>query len=264
VTDPEGFRELEVLDPVARPFLNDLARRRAYPFAKGRPLDSNIVTLLTWAEHLSAIPTTGNRFLAARAAGRKVLNSVERARPRTVVLKPFKAVRLFCIASYLLACVAAVGVLITSQHLVARFDWWIMALLIVAPTLAALGAWVVLVEGPNDRSRVELSNDAANPVYSKIPGKTFPGMPIWIFSQLPFSVALLPALYLGVVKYLMISFSAVIVCCYLPATPAFERGRKYYVWRPNKYVDMYDDPASCLWVIPDSSSTLDTSMVPAR
>lgn len=30
----------------------------------------------------------------------------------------------------------------------------------------------------------------------------------------------------------------------------FERGRRYYLYKPNEYVDMYEDPLSRHWLVP--------------
>src|SRR4029079_3382965 len=50
--DADGLEELQKQEPYNRDFLSAEIRRRAYPFHSGLPEDSNLVTLLAWAEYL--------------------------------------------------------------------------------------------------------------------------------------------------------------------------------------------------------------------
>ena len=66
----DGFAALMLQEPYTRPFLDRSVRDRAYPFDNALPKMCNLVTLLTWAEYLDALPVEPNRFFAAKAAGR--------------------------------------------------------------------------------------------------------------------------------------------------------------------------------------------------
>ena len=80
----DGFDALKRQEPYTRPFLDESIRDRAYPFKNGLPKTCNLVTLLTWAEYLDALPSGaqsllcgqgGRDWVAGARGGRRASNS---------------------------------------------------------------------------------------------------------------------------------------------------------------------------------------------
>jgi hypothetical protein len=268
----DGLAELESQPPQRPQALADPdVVRRAYPFLAGLDAESNLVTLLAWAQWQGVTLADANRFLAARDAG--LLDTVERDRQswRTISISPHKPGRWLFAAAFAIAVIACVVLGFQDWHqLLWPRGWWSLALLPGPPVLGVLVAGL-LAEAEQLRLSCRYdptSDDASNPVpafldyelnihfgmmhdgtfYWDIDTLTFAGMTIPV--TLPYALALTPLIGWSIIGYLGIATVAIWLLFWLPACRIFEPQRQLYLGRPNPYVDMYEDPRSKHWVSP--------------
>lgn len=64
-----------------------------------------------------------------------------------------------------------------------------------------------------------------------------------------FTVSTAPLLTTSVAAYTGVALAAN-AFFWLTDLAIFERGRRYYLYRPSEYVDMYEDPRSRHWLVP--------------
>jgi len=246
--DPEGLEVLARQDPYDREFLTSEVRMRAYPFMRGLPHTHNLVTLLAWVEYLRLTPS-GNRYLEARAAGR--LNRVEADRRRTLSFSPFWPARVASGLSAVAAFVIAAATIATGpRHLLQPFGWWTLVLIIgvaVMPFVITSGISVAAdFYAPADES------DSGNPFSALAASEN--NFISWIFGvafavifPLSFAIAPLALATTSLPSYLAIALGAPVIY-WLARFDIAARGSRYYLYRPNNYVDVYDDPRSLLWL----------------
>jgi NACHT domain len=254
--DLECFIELQSQDPISQPFLTQELRHRAYPFTRGQPLASNLVTLLAWIEFLGMMPTQSNRFFDAKRAGQ--LSTVERDRSRTIVFRPFWPVRIISGISFLVGLVGSAFILVAGANLLLRpYGWWTLLIILVC-SLPALLLFVIdyywddwagddFAYGPFPLLELLLNFVDINYEYLIVGGFLF-------VHSLLLSVSLVPLLAVSVPVYVTLSVFVVVVVCLAPWMRWVDRGCKYYLWRPNPYVDVYDEPKSQLWLTRSESS----------
>ena len=256
VVDPACRAELERQSSYAPPFITQELRERAYPFRRGRPLSSNLVTLLAWAEYRHRVPSIDTRFFAAKRAGPEIFAQIESAKRRTVSVALCRPAQVLCVLSLVVATLVTTGLLVFAPRTFLHpWGWWSLALLLIAP--ATLLAWAL---ADDQWELYQNDNGAGNPVVSwgfADPTAFWPG----------FVALLLPALYGAALAPILASISAALVSLPLylvavagmttifyyplPALDSFIKGRRTYLYRPNPYVDMYEDPGSKHWVSPD-------------
>ena len=276
---PAGFAELARQPPRTPGFFTGDARRRAYPFRKGLPPGHNLVTLLVWADHLGVISAQPNRYLQAKAAG--CLDRVETARPQAVSFEPFWAVRIFSAGFCAAAVIAAAVVAVTDgSALVHRFGWYRLVVTVIFGAgllIAVFGGFIILagITAPSgsrleeflgaditDMSGsdvVDWGNEEDNEEEAFAP-LALDGTSEWraaaaflLMLAIPVAVAV-AALPLALaahtdVRYFIANGVAGLVY-WFPILDGFCRGRRYYLYRPTPYVDLYDDPRSRHWVTP--------------
>jgi hypothetical protein len=257
--DLDGFDELEKQEPYTRAFLTESIRRNAYPFTNGLPAASNVVTLLAWAYFLGVVPAQPNRFFEAKAAGR--LDRVETDERRTLSFSLFWPGRILSGGGTLLSVVAAVTVVSTDWHVLLRpFGWWspLISLAVAAvPFVITLGlsAWaggrpegswpkVYLTTGADSEDALAHIFFAASPVSGMVAWCVFVGGPV------AYAMAIAPVVAFSLPAYLAMAILGPIILFYLPVLDLCGPNARFYLYRPNRYIDMYDDPRSRNWLRP--------------
>jgi len=238
--DADCFREIQRQPPLVRDVIDDAARGNAYPFRKGVDPNSPFVTLLALADHLQVAPLKLNRFFEAKAAGKLVRLELEKA--RTIAFEPFWTARIASFVSPTAAAIVAVLVLLDDWRVIYRpYGWWSI-LIYLAPQVAALGLALALVP-INDKERQ--SAHAADLLHSDL-GVILLG---FVLPPAAFAVALAPLVSMSLPLYLVAALIAPLFY-WLPVADWFGRGRSYFLFRPNPYVDAYNDPSSRHWLRP--------------
>lgn len=257
-TSLDGFAELASQDPYTRDFLISDLRGRAYPFTNGLPIDHNLVTLLAWAEYLGVTPQPPNRYFEAKAAG--ALPRVEGARRRTIVVTPHRPVLLFNAAFSIAAVVVACLVVATDPgQLLRPFGGWTL-LILLGVMLTSYGLWAITsvagnLLGGNWKAFTEVSesSDASShiPAYLLGYGRDVVaviGLILLFLAPIAVAVAPLPLMPRSLTAYFVIAISCGVLY-WMPLMQGFSRGRRYYLYRPSPYIDMYDDPCCRHWIV---------------
>jgi hypothetical protein len=259
VTDEDAFARLAGQDRRDRGFLTE-ARKSAYPFRNALDPGHNMVTLLAWAEYLQLLPAHLNEFFAAKAAGK--LGTVEDDKRRTISVSLCWPARI-CSALLLIgSIIATIVVLDTHPGLALHpFGGWTVAL-IVGVGLAPYALFFVLSE--------EVFPDAGDEAwygYSRVGSgfalftlmgsdpriKNFFDSGFGTFATLgitwsAFAIAPIALATSSLVAYLALSLGAQVLY-WATGLNLFNSSRHYYLYRPNEYVDMYEDPKSRHWII---------------
>jgi hypothetical protein len=247
--DQNGMSELARQDQYSRDFLTGPIRKRAYPFDNGLPHSHNLVTVLTWAEHLRMTPPPLNRFLEAKATGQ--LGRIEADRRRTISFSPFRPARILSACGPIAALVAAIGVIATGPHrLLHPFGWWTIALIVgvaVGPPVLAL-----VVEDRSNPSARAPDSEVGNTLYSR--GIVRNDTLGWVYmlgfifiAPLSFAIAPIALAATSLTGYLAIALASQAIF-WLTLFDVSSRGRRYYLYRPNEFVDVYDDARSRHWL----------------
>lgn len=250
VMEPNSLAELARQDRYDRDFLSADVRRRAYPFDAGLHRDHNLVTLLAWAEYLGVSLPAPNRYYEAKAAGR--LDRIETDRRRTVSLSFFRPARILSGAMLSAAFLAAIAVLVIepAKVLLHPFGSWNLLLFFgvgegavwIQIILFAIFAefWKDLEPIPKDRDK-----DSGNCLLcqSEI---------IWVFGMFviapfAFAIAPVPLIAASPTNYILVSIGFAVLF-WTTGIKMCLRGERYYFYRPNEYVDVYDDPRSQHWL----------------
>jgi hypothetical protein len=263
VTDRDSLEELARQDRYDRDFLTTEARWQAYPFQEGLDQRHNLVTLLTWADRLDVAPTEPNRFFQAKAAHR--LGRIEADWRHTVSFSLCWPARILSGLVLALAFPAAIIALVTRPGLLRHpFGWWTLLLLFgvaVFPTLiyAVLDGtiqdlpensrarrYLVVANIHEDKDGIPIGRGnclALLPVtFDKLLGDS-PTALIWIIA--PICTIFLVTMSLPV--YLVVTIVGWTLFN-LTNIHAFDPDMRYFLYRPNEYVDVYDDPRSRHWL----------------
>jgi hypothetical protein len=258
--DPECFVELQLQDPISRSFLTTELRHHAYPFAKGWPSTSNLVTLLAWADFLSVAPARTNRFLQAKQEGR--LATVERDRSRTIEFRPFWPIRVISVIFILAAVAGSSVVLVTDVQLLLRpYGWWTLLIILGCSLIPSITMSVA-----TDFIDIDIESDAAcamGPIMEYFNDYFIfvSDWPYYLIAWLPvlaYSVALVPLLSTDILVYAILSI-IVVLLHFGSMADRVSRDKNYHLWQPNPYIDMYHEPTSQLWLAPPPSDTLGPS-----
>jgi hypothetical protein len=261
VMDPNSFTELERQDPQDRDFLTQI-RSRAYPFRNALRPDHNLVTLLAWTDYLGVAFAGSNRFLQARTADR--LTHVESDRWRTVSFSlswPGKIISGLGLG-------AAFGVALTElvtnrDQFLHPFGWWTILMIAgtgIIPFVLFEVFFFLWVESFPETSRVRYYLDspggAAKSGFFPDIFEHYRILPEWgvmliTVTAAPFAFALspVPLIALSLESYIIVSVVAQ-AAFWMTNTRVFNGDRRYYLYRPNIYVDMYEDPRSRHWLVP--------------
>jgi hypothetical protein len=266
VTDKDSFAQLAAQDRRDRSFLAD-SRKTAYPFRNGLDQDHNMVTLLAWAEHLRLAPAHLNRFFAAKAA--RKLRTVEDDKSRTIVISLCWPARLFSSLLLIGSVIATIVVFGWHPSLVLHpFGWWTIALIIaVGGTPVGLLFFFVLIVVDNidsDNAWYGYSAEAetGQAILALLPAgsplgeffnEAFGAIAFYTITGIVFAIAPIALATTSLAAYLAVSLSAH-VGYWAAGLDVFNRNRHYYLYRPNEFVDMYDDPMSRHWITKPKTS----------
>ena len=259
--DPNYFVELERQDAHDRDFLTNL-KTQAYPFRRAFTLDHNLVTLLSWADYLRVVPKDPNRFFQAKIAHR--LGRVEFDRRWTIPFAPCRPARIVSAAEILLASIVACYVLIARPGLISHpYGWlsmpifWCVAAfapLVINALIASIAEGILprdsflgscFTGGVNERGGLLMgSGNIASLVSNSSDGVMYAAL-AWLIVVTPISALPLVAATEG--GYFATIIGGVMLFL-LTNNSAFETDASYYLYRPNLFVDVYDDPRSRHWV----------------
>ncbi|MGN9906569.1 NACHT domain-containing protein [Phytohabitans sp. LJ34] len=257
VMEPDGKAALDRQERYDRPFLTAAVRQKAYPFKEGLPLDSNLVTLLAWAEYLEVAPDTLNRFYQAKAEGR--LARVEVDRSRTVTVSLFWPARVVNAVGAVAALAGTVNVAVFEwRALIRPFGWW-SPLLHLAPAVAAFGLAIGIIlwgekgrEGSWRRYLDEADTKVRSGHAVSTAAERFPNAFLIVFVillvPLAYAVAAAPLATWSLTGFLVLATAMPFFVYWVPFLALFSEGTRLHLYRPNPYIDMYDDPRSRHWL----------------
>lgn len=270
----DGFDELAGQDRYAWPFLTPDLRRRAYPFDGGLSADHNLVTLLTWAEHLKVTPEPPGRYFEAKAAGQ--LDKVEAARRRTVTLKPHAiGFSMSVVLSIVAIGMSAFDLVDDPGSLLRPYGGWTLALfggvalagfgiffVALAIGSALPARWEVLF---GELSEIQLGAHLVS--YSaRVRSVLIAGLGALVAVFLaPVAVAIAPVPLLAQTPwayYLIALVGGYLL--WVPALDLFAKGRRLYPYRPSPYIDLYDLPGTRHWLVPAATSGRRAEPVPVE
>lgn len=244
--DPACFEELQQQLPGEPPdWLTTQARRQAYPFRRGLGLDTNLVTLLAWADRVGAVPATLNRFLEARRTSPARFARLEADRARTLVVNLFWPATVLSFLGCLAAIVVATGRLFDDWHVMFQpFGWRTLMALLSPMVIAAILQLVVSV-----MLRVERKDgQRAAGVLGVL--EPFRALLVPVLAA-AFGLAFAPLLNQdGLWAFVGASSGSMYLLCLVPLYGIFDR--QLYLFRPNPYVDVYEDPGSVHWLRTDA------------
>ena len=265
VIDPNSLEELARQDRYDRDFLTKEIRWQAYPFNEGLDYRHNLVTLLAWADYLSVTPAEPNRFFQAKAARR--LHRIEADRRHTMSFSLCWPARI--LSGMELVLVFPIAIFVTAAHpglLLHPFGWWTL-LLILGLGFMLTGLYITISETIKDLPETSRAGrylcdgvmddydgdfllGSGNcltlmPNYAKryelndvIIGWTFPAM----------FVSAIPIITISLIDYIALALGAAMLFM-MTSLRAFGSEIRYYLYRPNEYVDVYDDPRSRHWLL---------------
>ena len=268
VMEPNSLEELTRQDRYDRDFLTREIRRRAYPFNNSLGHRDNLVTLLAWADYLGVSPTDPNRFFQAKAVQR--LYRVEADRRHTISFSLCWPARILSGVEFALAFVIAIIVLVTHPGLLLHpFGWWTL-LLMFGVAVGSLMVYMALTEPFKDLPEASLrwrllggggiDDDIGAFVigngnfFALLPAASrsaeSPDSPTVVanLAMLTIPVAAIPMVEISLSSYIAVTSGALILF-FLTNIHAFSSEMRYYIYKPNEYIDMYDDPRSRYWLM---------------
>jgi hypothetical protein len=252
VMEPNAFAELQRQDPHDREFLTTL-RPKAYPFKSALASDHNLITLLAWADYLDVLPTEPNRFFKAKAAHR--LTQVETDRQKTVAFSLCWPARIVGITLTVTALCASVAVLSTHPGMLKHpFGWWTLTLIFGVAVFPVIIFFLYSLVDENDfvhplllmADDEEESGHIFNYALTFLPDSLVM-LAAYIIFPLSFAIAPIPLARDDLPVYLVIAIGSHCLL-WLTMLAAFLSDKRYYLYRPNEYVDMYEDERSRLWL----------------
>jgi hypothetical protein len=254
--DEDCFVELQRQEPLIRDFIDDDLRARAYPFRRGHDLSSPIVTLLALADHLGVTPPEPNRFFQAKADRPRFARlEVDKARTRSISL--FAVARLVSSIGAVVALGAAAVTLIRDWHVLYQpYRWWSIPIF-VGPQLAALVTFGVLTDWASRRKvgswvrknwAVESKDETGNIMAVVSPEGVATVIGLFLLPA-AYALSLAALVEESLVAYLVLATCAPLSLHWILLVDAFDRDRRHHVYRPNVFVDAYDDPRSRHWLV---------------
>lgn len=267
VMDPDSMEELARQDRYGRDFLTPEGRLRAYPFEEGLDQRHNLVTLLAWADYLDVAPADPNRFFQAKAAHR--LDRIEADRRHTVSFSLCWPARIYSGLVLVLALPAAAAALVIHPGLLRHpFGWWTPLLLLglvltttaicvgVCDTTENPGMWRYFRVASVRKKQTDVAIGRGNVVSFVREGPVDDNwrdvILVLTWAIAPISTLLLLAVSL--LDYLLVTIGGWTLF-YLTNVRAFDPDVRYSLYRPNEYVDVYDDPRSKHWLTPTAAWT---------
>jgi hypothetical protein len=276
----EAFAELSAQEPSDPEFLARF-RDQAYPFDRGLDRGHNLVTLLAWAGYLQSFgveitpdpsdlpvlpgppaegeqsaPEAFNRFWAAKKAGR--LRTLENDKRRTISFS-------LCWPARLVSGVVLLGTIAISCYGLATNPGqfllpfgWLSLLLLAGLAWTSFFAFFMFVTSSEDWPRslrfCDLDERPGNvfiALWASWPD-SWPELPIWVTV-----VGIAPGAFGASAVVLAhhavgteIGLAAIQLAFWATSMGIFGGDTIFYPYRPNPYVDAYDDPKSRHWLLP--------------
>ena len=240
-------------------------REQAYPFKRGLDRGHNLVTLLAWADYLASrgrdvvpgqpaeagrpAPEPFNRFWEARAARR--LRTLEEDKRRTISFS-------LCWPARVVSGLTLIGAIAASSFELATGADQSLNPLDGRPYLLFLGFGYIplfVALGYYYRSSFEDYHRYGNVLFAfsaSFPGRALSFEAITASGVVPGAFGL-SALFLAHGSVVTGSMLAGIQFVFWATGDNLFRGDvHFYPYRPNVYVDAYDDPKSRHWLVPDT------------
>ena len=269
VTSPACLVELQRQESHNPSFATDGLRRRVYPFRNGYQLTSNLVTLLCWAEHLQVVPIPPNRFFEARREDPDAFARAELDRGHTQLTTAHWPARLLSTAATALAGVATGWLLAVDWRVITRPAGWLMLWWLLLPLLVAPVAFFICATWAERQPQSSfagqylragtapgagVSGHLLAEAYARVvPGAS--GQLLFLLTTPVYTIACLPIFTTSRVGFVAVAAGANVVFGWAPFFRIFDRGVRLYLYRPNPFADMYDDPRSRLWLDLDAVTT---------
>jgi hypothetical protein len=247
VVDPNSLDELTRQDRYNRAFLTEEIRWRAYPFNAGLDRSHNLVTLLAWAEYLDVGPEHINRFFEAKAAGR--LDRVEADRRRTISFSLWWPARLLSGLEIITVSIVTIIVLARDPRQLVHPFGWLTLLLVLGVAAGPLALEIVVVNDNNMEKRASFSGNAYAPIEEELSrlSETSSFLVLLIIIPLLFAIAATP-LMTGLLAWYIVLGLVGQALFWATDTKVCSRDHRFYLYKPNQFVDMYDDPESQHWL----------------
>ena len=271
--DGEAFTELSAQGRRNAEFLARY-REQAYPFKRGLDRGHNLVTLLAWADFLAShgsevvlghpaeggrsTPEAFNRFWAAREAGR--LRTLEEDKRRTISFSlcwPARVVSsLTLIGAIAGSCLGLATGAVQSFNSLDGRPYLLFTGFAYVPLFAFLGYDILSSSFFTFYYRFSMEDyhrygNVLIDFSVKFPGDLLSVQAIAAFGIAPGAFGL-SALLLAHGSVVLGSMLAAIQLVFWATGINFFSGDvRFYPYRPNAYVDAYDDPKSRHWLVPD-------------
>lgn len=250
--EPSCFTVLEAQPRLRPAVITDALRKKAYPFEDALPVaESNLVTLLAWAEMLTVVPGKKNLFLEAKAAGPQCFTNLERDNRRTI---RFNLYHLATVLSALISALATANVtriaIIRPRSFLEPHGWWNVALvalpIAIGPMLTLMGEGLPPLKVTEDVKvgswLSRLLTDHAN-----LPDAVGTTVAL-VFAPGIISLSFCDLLRYSMSVFLVTASAAVYLGHYIFIADMFRIDAVYTFNKRNKFVDAYTDPASAHWL----------------
>jgi hypothetical protein len=265
VMDADCLAQLQLQPPGNAEFATAEMRARVYPLVSAKLRQSNLAELLCWQDYLSVDVLEPNRFLQAKRESPELFARAEKDRPRTRRLRLFPVGQVFSGLSLFAALTYSVYLLNGDWQILIRPHgwntlWWLAAPPFLAATLSlSIFSWAERSEHASALHRY--FGAGASPgkwqsgsLPAELSARLLPNslaQLTFFISSLAYAVALLPLIAMSLALYLAATTAAFCLLVWLPLMSIFDRSRRLYLYRPNEYADMFDDPLSAHWLRED-------------
>ena len=147
--------------------------------------------------------------------------------------------------------VGAVLVLATDADALHQYGSARLFVILIPPSMVILMVFPVL--GVKDKGSAHPLSQLAHRV--KLNRASIFFFFVYLLPSLIGGVALAPLLNTHVALYIAAIFIWIFIFHLGPLLSWVDRGRRYDIWRPNPYTDLYDEPESQLWVVVPATTT---------
>lgn len=251
---PSCFVALEAQPRLRPAVITDELRKKAYPFEDALSVgESNLVTLLAWAEMLAVVPGKKNLFLEAKDAGPQCFTKLERDNRRTIRFDLYETAT---VLSALVSAIAAANVTWIAatrpRSFLEPYGRWNIALFLAS---IALGLTLTVLEDllvpglnvPGDNSprsglwTDRITNHKSVPYVVRTPIMIIVGPGI-------IALSLSGLLQHSIWIFLAAASVAVNLGHFFFVMNIFNPDAVFILNKRNKFVDAYTDPASAHWL----------------
>ncbi|MBR7836706.1 NACHT domain-containing protein [Actinospica durhamensis] len=261
------FEELEDQPRLRSAAITDGLRRRAYPFVDALQVaESNLVTLLAWAELMDVVPEKKNLFLQAKGAGPRYFDNLERDNRRTIRFGFHRPALVF---STLVSAVSTCVVIWTATRrphaFLEPYGWWNVVLVTLATVIGGGLTIVVIFYLPH----FKVADDDPGQPGLWVGVLSIEAMPDIVLFLIAFglfpgtiSLSLVELLRQSIWVFLVVASAAVFFGYGIFITRVFRSDAVYTFNKRNRFVDAYTDPSSAHWLssVPAAEHTPEVSV----